>query len=230
MRTIGVLGGIGPQATLDFEARVHEVSRRVLPPRLNEGYPPMVTVYLRHAPVLQQPDGTPSEPLTLDPRLLEAAERLGRWADLIVIVSNTPHLFLDRIREAARSEVLSIVDVTVDEVGRRADPPLGLLGLGIPEVYRERLEHEHDEIVVAPPEMRDRLDDAILRLMEGRETAEHVNAAREALAFVRERGARTIVLGCTEIPLLLGESESSADDLVNPAALLAREAVLRAIS
>ena len=52
MRTIGVLGGIGPQATMDFETRVHAEARCLLKPHLNEGYPPMVTVYLRHAPVL----------------------------------------------------------------------------------------------------------------------------------------------------------------------------------
>ena len=48
MRTLGVLGGIGPQATIDFESRVHAVSQERIPQDLNRGYPPMVTVFLRH--------------------------------------------------------------------------------------------------------------------------------------------------------------------------------------
>ena len=49
MLTIGVLGGFGPQATTEFENRVHEEARLVLPPHFDRGYPPMVTVHLRHA-------------------------------------------------------------------------------------------------------------------------------------------------------------------------------------
>jgi len=47
VKTIGVLGGMGPQATMDFERRVHEVSQRLLPRSVNTGYPPMVVFYHR---------------------------------------------------------------------------------------------------------------------------------------------------------------------------------------
>ena len=40
MKTIGVLGGIGPQATMDFEQRVHAVSQALIPQYANTGYPP----------------------------------------------------------------------------------------------------------------------------------------------------------------------------------------------
>ena len=42
MKTIGVLGGLGPQATVDFEVRVHREAQRWIPPRMNGGYPPMI--------------------------------------------------------------------------------------------------------------------------------------------------------------------------------------------
>ena len=45
MQTIGVLGGLGPQATMDFERRVHAVAQRLIAPHLNSGYPPMVVYY-----------------------------------------------------------------------------------------------------------------------------------------------------------------------------------------
>lgn len=79
MKTIGVLGGIGPQATIDFEARLHRVAQGLIEPHTNEGYPPLVSVYMRYPPVLVGPEGTPSDPLTVDPRLLDAARRLGQW-------------------------------------------------------------------------------------------------------------------------------------------------------
>ena len=125
MRTIGILGGIGPQATMDFVKRVHSVAQQLIPRHLNQGYPPMVTVYLRHAPVIIK-DEKAVEPLTLDPRVLVSARRLGEWADLLAIPSNTPHLFIDEIRKAAGCEVVSIVDVTMAELKRRARQPVGL--------------------------------------------------------------------------------------------------------
>jgi aspartate racemase len=228
MRTIGVLGGIGPQATMDFERRVHDEARRRRPPYLNEGYPPMVTVYLRHAPVLLDDDGRPRKPLALDPRVLEAATRLGEWADLLAIPSNTPHLFLQEIRRASSGEVVSIVDVTVEELRQHAVTRVGLVGLGVPQVYEERLRSESIEVIVAPEPVREQLDDAILRLMEGRTTGVQREAARTAVRSVRAAGAPVTILGCTEIPLLLGP-EAEREDLVNPGQLLARTVVRRAM-
>src|SRR5262247_1559710 len=63
VKTIGVLGGHGPQATMDFEARVHRVAQRLIPPNLNAGYPPMVVYYCRHAPILLTDTGTPQLPV-----------------------------------------------------------------------------------------------------------------------------------------------------------------------
>jgi len=228
MRTIGVLGGIGPQATMDFEARVHAVAQGLIPQSVNRGYPPMVSVYIRHPPVMLEQDGRPRQPLTLDMRVLETVGRLGEWADILVIPCNTPHLFIEEIRGAAGCEVLSIVEVTVAELRRRGPGPVGLVGFGIPQVYTERFEQERFEVLSLPAELRRRLDDAILRLMEGVTEDRHRKVAREAVESARAAGAAVTVLGCTEIPLLLGD-DADQPDLVNPAQLLAEVAVRRSI-
>jgi len=225
MKTIGVLGGIGPQATMDFVARIHRVAQRLLPQHANEGYPPLVSVYMRYPPVTVDADGRPVSPLVLAPRLLGDARKLGAWADVIAIPSNTPHLFLDRIRNAAGCEIVSIVDVTVDALQARGAEDVGLLGLRIPQIYAERLPAEGLNVITASEPARNALDRAILRLMEGVEDDAGRAAACRAVEETREAGAETTVLGCTEIPLLLGD-EAGAEDLINPAQLLA-EAVVK---
>ena len=62
MKTIGVLGGLGPQATMDFEVRVHRESQRRIPPRQGCGYPPMIVHYHRHPPFRVDDDGHPHVP------------------------------------------------------------------------------------------------------------------------------------------------------------------------
>lgn len=228
MQTIGVLGGFGPDATTHFERAVHEASRALIPPDVNRGYPPMVTVHVRHPPILIGDDGRPIQPLTLDPRLLEWARRLGELADFLVIVANTPHLFVEEIASAAGRPVLSMVDVVVQELEHRRIRRVGLLGLGVPEAYVRSFEREGIDTLTAPPGIRAALDDAILRMLEGRTTDAHRAAARDAVDALRRGGADTTILGCTEIPLLLGEGAERAD-LVDPGALLARAAVARAV-
>ena len=119
MKTIGVIGGLGPQATMDFEQRVHQVSQRLIPQHGNSGYPPMVVYYHRFPPVLVNDDLTPVMPFQPDPRLFDAVTKLGSWADFIVITSNTPHLFQQQIEEATGLKVLSMIDLTLREVQNR---------------------------------------------------------------------------------------------------------------
>ena len=72
--------------------------------------------------------------------------------------------------------------------------------------------------------LRAKLDGAIMKLMEGRNDSASTALAREAIATLRAKKVDGIILGCTEIPLLLHEY-GDASDLVNPAQLLAEATV-----
>ena len=58
MKAIGILGGLGPQATIDLELRLHKAAQQTIPQEKNSGYPPMVVQYYRHAPVLLADENT----------------------------------------------------------------------------------------------------------------------------------------------------------------------------
>jgi len=228
VKTIGVLGGVGPQATMDFEARVHRTAQRLIPPAGNRGYPPMIVYYFRHAPFREAEDGSPAAPLRPHPDLVEAAAKLGRLADFIVITSNFLHLFRATVEQAAGCEVISMIDATLAEVRRRQWQQVGVLGFGDPIVYTNPLAEMGLSSETIEGERRDRLDRAILNVMEGRDDAESVSAAEEAVAALRAKQVDGIILGCTEIPLLLGDS--AASDLINPIERLAEAAVQQALA
>jgi aspartate racemase len=228
VKTIGVLGGLGPQATMDFEARLHRAAQRVIPPHLNTGYPPMVVWYCRHPPVVVTEDGRPELPLRADPRLLDAARRLGQMADFLVIPSNTPHALQPEIERAAGRPVVSMVVAAIDEVRRRGWKRVGVAALGQPVFYTEPLARLGIACETLDAPARDALDPAIFRVMEGRDTAEDKAAARAAVKQLRARGVDGIILGCTELPLLLGAAADEDPDLLNPAELLATAAIAAA--
>ncbi|GIV97510.1 MAG: aspartate racemase [Herpetosiphonaceae bacterium] len=229
MKTIGVLGGLGPQATMDFEARIHRVSQQRIPQHANTGYPPMIVYYCRHAPILLDDDGSPYHPLRPDPRLLDAAKQLGQLVDVLVITSNTPHLFEAEIAQAAGRPLLNMIDLTLQEVQRRRWRRVGVLGLHDPVFYTRPLVQLGIGVEVLNKDERAPLDAAIIALMEGRSGPEATVVARQALQTLRDRAVDGIILGCTEIPLLLNE-EANAPDLIDPLQLLTDAALEYALA
>ncbi|HXH81698.1 MAG TPA: amino acid racemase [Candidatus Tectomicrobia bacterium] len=229
MKRIGVLGGISAQATMDFEARVHRVSQQLIPQYWNQGYPPMVVWYHRRPPIRVRDDGQPYEPREIDPELVEAARWLGKAVDFIVIPCNAAHVGAAAIQDAAGCPVLSMIDLAVEDVARRGYRRVGVIGFKeAPAVYLDPLRQRGIRCETIDAEAQGPLDAAIVAVAEGRDGPADAGAARAAVAALRARGVDGVVLGCTEIPLLLA-GDGPQPDLVDPVALLAEAAVRFAI-
>lgn len=226
MKTIGVLGGLGPQATDDFVSRVHRAANRLIEPRFNSGYPPMIVHYHRKPPVAMADARSPKLPLEVDAALLDAAAWLGLRADFLVVPANAPHLFEKEIQSAGRKPLVSMIAATLAEVASRGWRRVGVIGFGDARmpVYTGRATAIEWETIDA--NLQGPLNAAVIRCQEGRAgDAEHA-AVRDAVEALRRRRVEGIILGCTELPLMFREDGA---DLINPAQLLATAAVKHAI-
>ena len=229
MKTIGIIGGLGPQATVDLEMRIHKVAQQVLPQVQNGGYPPMIVEYYRHPPILLKENNLPVFPLQIDPRLLAVAKSLGAMADFLVMPTNGVHRFQKEIENASGRAMLSIIDATMDEVKKRKWKRVGVLGLMTMEIYTRKLTEMGISFETINDELQKKIDQTIFRVMEGRDDENDRALMLEALDQLRSKNVDGIIPGCTEIPLLL-DKEMDSDHLVNPAQLLAEAAVKYAIS
>lgn len=173
----------------------------------------------------------PVLPLQPDPDLLRAAQWVGTEADFLVIIANGPHALQAQIEHAAGCEVLSMIAVTLQDAQRQGWHTVGVLGFRDPMVslYTQPMRPFNLTYETIEANLRVRLDEAIWALMEGRERAESTACAQEAIAGLRAKQVDGIILGCTEIPLLLGK-DADAPDLVNPAQVLAEAAVRYALA
>lgn len=228
MKTIGILGGISSQATMDLELRLHQVSQRLIPQHGNSGYPPLLVYYHRRPPVLTIDGITPVLPIQPDPDLIQAARWLGSKADFLIIAANGTHLLQSQIEQAAGRKVLSMIEATRDEVQWRNWKRVGVLGFPMASVpiYTAPLGQMGLTCETIDDSLQERLVADIIALMEGRIFG---NAAEEAVESLRKKNVDGIILGCTEIPLLLGE-KANQPDLINPVALLAEAAIEFAMS
>jgi aspartate racemase len=232
MKTIGILGGMGPQATMDFEQRIHRVAQQLTPQDVNRGYPPMVVMYHRNAPMKLREDGEVLEPLEPDPNLLELARQLGSVVDFLVIPCNTAHLFFHEIEEAAGRKVLSIVDITIEEIVRRGVSKVGLLAVEETlkyRLYQDRLEARGISWETIPRGLMRRLDNAIYKLMEGGDPSKLSAPAHQAGHYLLvDKDVSHVLFACTELPLFF-KGDPFPRNMLNPNQLLAEAAVRYAL-
>jgi aspartate racemase len=141
-------------------------------------------------------------------RTLEAA-----GADGLVICANTMHRLADDIAGAVRIPLIHIADATAAEVKTRGFRTIGLLGTRYTmelDFYRGRLEKKHGLAVLVPEEPgRKTVHDVIYReLAQGLVREESRRAYVAVIEGLKERGSEGVILGCTEISMLVRPDDS----------------------
>jgi aspartate racemase len=165
----------------------------------------------------------------------EAAARLERGgADFIVLCTNTMHRLADAISSAVSIPLLHIADPTADRIKAAGFQRIALLGTAFTmeqEFYKGRLRQHHGLDVIVPDESDRRIVHEIIykELVLGRIKPESRQAYREIIARLVERNAQAVILGCTEIMLLVSDEDSPVP-LFDTTTLHAVAAVDRALS
>jgi aspartate racemase len=142
----------------------------------------------------------------------EAALVEAAGADCLVIATNTMHFAADRIAASVGIPLLHIADATARHILAGGVRRVGLLGTAFTmeqPFYRERLEGFGLETLVPGPEDRAELHRIIFaELVSGIVRPESRAALLAMISPLRARGAEGIVLGCTEIMLLIGQDDT----------------------
>lgn len=233
MKKIGVIGGMGQWATIDILNRILKASVNFpIPQYGNRGYPPMDIIMINKAPMVLNPDGSYQEVLKPSPALLEAAKFVGKNSDFLIVTANTPHIFAKEIEQAARKPLLSIVDVTVSETVRRNCKRVGVMAIGVTlkeKLFQNPLEKIGVKSILLPEKLGEKLDnEGIYEVQEGENPQKVSKVACDAINYFRKQKVDGIILGCTEIPLLLG-NQADKPDIINPSQLLAEAAIKKAL-
>jgi aspartate racemase len=151
----------------------------------------------------------------LTKRMQDAALRLQRGgADFVLLCTNTMHLMADEISAAIDIPLLHIADPTAEKIKAAGFRKVGLLGTAFTmekDFYKGRLEKVFGLDVLVPDadDRRDVHEIIYKELVAGEVRAESRTAYREVIARLIARGAQAIILGCTEIMLLVSEEDSS---------------------
>ena len=210
MKTLGLIGGTTWVSTVDYYRLINQMVNQRLG-RLNSA---KLLLYSVNFEEFRPPD-TAEGWESVTQRVIGIARTLEQGgAEGLVLCANTLHKIADRVQEKIGIPIIHIAEATAAEIGKKKLHKVALLGTKFTmqePFYHDKLRAQGIETLV--PEQNDRLyiHDAILDEM-ALEIFKPETKARflEIITQLQQRGAQAIVLGCTEIPILVKPADTSA--------------------
>ena len=208
MKTVGIIGGFGPETTSKFYLAVVEgcqaVDRSARPPILMWSAPVQLQI---EEDLIKRATGEER----YVPYLLDAVKRLERGgADFLVLPCNSLHVFIDEIRGSVRIPVLSIVEESAAFLAGKMVSKCGLLATKSTverKLYQKPLEKRG--ISVSIPDSKDQaaLGDVINRLVLSDYGAKERAELNRIIEAFEKRGIPTVLLACTDLQLVIPKTE-----------------------
>jgi len=210
MKTIGLIGGMSWESTLEYYRVINQAVRE----RLGGQHSAKILLYsvdFHEIEKLQREDGWAQTAAILS----DAAQRLERGgADFVLICTNTMHKVAPDVADSLRIPLLHIADATGEAVATAGISKVGLLGTRYAmegDFLKGYLRDRYAlEVIVPAPRERQIVHRVIFEeLCLGRIEAESRSAYGRIIAGLAAAGAEGVILGCTEIPLLIRPGDVS---------------------
>jgi aspartate racemase len=208
MKRIGILGGLGPESTLNYYRLIIDLSRER---GLGGNYPEIIIYSLNFKECHDlQESGRQREYVAKLAGGIQSLHRAG--ADFALIASNTPHLFFDELKAKSPIPLLSIVEATCDEVARQRLDKAGLFGTRITmkaDFFQKVFRRRNISVIVPEEEEQAYINDKIFNeLVLGKVVDESRRGLLEIVGRMIERDSiEGLILGCTELSLILPRDE-----------------------
>lgn len=218
MKTVGIIGGMGPMATVDLFKKIIDFtdahSDRDHLHVITDSY---CEIPDRTAYIL----GRGVNPLSY---ILESAGKLKKiGADFLVMPCNTAHYFYKDIISGIDIPVINMVEETAKSLmGYEAVGLLATKGTYEGRVYDTIFEKFHVEIVSPSDEIKEEINSLIYEYKGGSLPA--WGRVEKIVGYFQKRGIKKIILGCTELPLIFNGYQCSLE-LIDPTEILSKAAI-----
>ncbi len=228
-KTVGVIGGMGPEATVDLMRRVIEAT----PARDDVDHIRMLVDNNPKVPsrIKALIEGTGESPA---PCMIEMARGLERQgADFLVIPCNTAHHYYAEVAAGVNIPIVNLVDLTCRSA-KSAQPELGRAGLlassalRMIRLYEPWFERIGVDVLYPQPGRQEALMALIRAVKAKRQTADDLEAYQRAAEDLEAQGADCLVVACTELSVI-GDRLQTALPIYDASDLLAREIVRQAL-
>ena len=219
-KTIGIIGGMGPAATVDLFAKLVAAT----PAEADQDH---LRILIDNNPrVPNRNEAIAGRGPSPGPRLAAGARGLEQaGADFLIIACNTAHAFKPEIEAAVSIPLLSMIDATVDAAIESGAQRVGVLaadGCRRARLYQNAFEARGVDAVFLADEAQQDFMTLIFRVKAG-DVGDDVQRRMQQLALsLNARGAQAVIAACTEVPLVLSSDTLAAPVISSTDALVAR--------
>lgn len=204
MKTLGIIGGLGPESTIDYYRLIIAEYQKQRP---DESYPPMIINSIDLKKIIGLMEAL--DLTTLVAVLVEEIGKLARaGAEFGVLSSNTPHIVFDELSRQSPIPLISIVRTTCDVARSLGLKKLGLFGSGFTmraKFYQEVFSSAGMTVIVPEPAEQTYIHDQYMaELVKGIFLPEtRAGLLKIADRMQEQQGIQGLILGGTELPLIL---------------------------
>ncbi|WP_199883852.1 cysteate racemase [Anaerosinus massiliensis] len=222
MKKIGIIGGMGPMATVDLFSKIT---------RLTKAKSDQEHIHILVDSNTSIPDRTKAilengeDPV---PEMVRSALNLeAMGADVLLMSCNTAHYFYDRIKKFTHVTMLNMIQETAQEVKRRNIRCVGLLateGTCRTGIYDQAFSAQGIQVVKPEGIFEQHIMDLIYDGVKAGRADYPLDGVNKVLTELKKRGAEVFILGCTELPLAF-EMYKIKENVIDPTEVLARKVV-----
>lgn len=199
-KTIGILGGMGPDATAYFYRLIIEKSRSDFGALHNDDYP-NILIHSIPVPDFISNQEHLSEALTI---LEDSTANISNNCSIMCIACNTAHILIDKLQLKTKTPFISMVEETAKFINKSGYKKVGLLATPTTfqtELYQNAININGAKVITPEPEEISELGIIVNDIIEGKFNQSKARIIAIADKLVSQ-GAQAIVLGCTELPLI----------------------------
>jgi aspartate racemase len=207
MKTIGIIGGMSPESTIEYYRYIihHYVKNHG-----DSSYPKIIIHSVSFQKYINWMNTDNTE--AIKEGLFSAAQSLSRaGADFLIIATNTMHLFAEKIRKKCNLPLLEITEVVKEHIMEKEYEKVGVIGTKTcldKGLYQNSLNDSGIDVIVPPKSEISLINNVIFNeLTFGKFLPESKSRFLDIIKSLEQNGARAIIMGCTEIPLLINEND-----------------------
>jgi aspartate racemase len=215
-KTLGIVGGLGPDSTASFYMDLVNTLLKLkgaMPPIIIQSVP--ISLYLCEQIIHNR--WSKADKAAVYMILRDACQALeAAGADYITIPCNSVHLFIDELRADCSIPIISIIDATQASI-RKTAKKVAILATHTTvqtEMYQKSLLKNGMIPILVDEATQNRLSEVVLKVVENVHTAVEFDFMKKIVQDLRKRGCDAIILGCTELPLIVESDETIISSLV----------------
>jgi len=228
-KRLGIIGGMGPETSSKFYLELIERSRKFC-----DSYPSIimdsVSIPFSLEEDIIQKSKNENRLLPLLKGSIKKLNKLG--IDFIVIPCNTAHIFIDELKKESDIPIVSIIEETVKIVKERGFRNVGLLATKKTvdsKLYENVLIENRIDVILPTEEEQKNISRIIIRILQNKAYNEEKKSLKRIIENLIKRGSEAIILGCTDLQIILAQDEFEVE-LLDSMKILAESTFQRIVN